>query len=387
MATEKRGTSESRRSQLRDATRVIRAGLPPASQGDPFLPGPTFASAYHFSGEPSSSPYTYGRYHNPTWTHFEQALSELEGGPSVVFASGMAGVMAVFGTALRSHGRGNVVVMPSDGYYTARALASGYLSLSGIETRLAPTGGDAQLEKLEGATLLWLETPCNPGLDVCDLSKLIEAAHRRGAVVAVDNTTATVLGQKPLEFGADFSISSDSKALTGHNDLTLGHVATREQSWADELRTFRTQQGAVPGPMEVWLAHRSLATLSLRLERQCENALGIAKFLTKRPEVHHVRYPGLPQDLSYRIASHQMKYFGPIVSFVLESKQMADHFLESCNLIINATSFGGIHSSAERRARWGGDAIPEGFIRLSAGCEDLRDILEDLTQALDNLSH
>jgi cystathionine gamma-lyase len=299
----------------------------------------------------------------------------------------MAAVMAVFGTTLRAHGRGNVLVMPSDGYYTARLLASGYLSKSGIETRLAPTSGDAQLEKLDGATLLWLETPCNPGLDVCDLAKLIEAAHRRGAVVAVDNTTATVLGQRPLEFGADFSISSDSKALTGHSDLTLGHVATREESWADELRTFRTQQGAVPGPMEVWLAHRSLATLSLRLERQCENALGIAKFLTKRPEVYHIRYPGLSQDPSYGVASRQMKYFGPIVTFVLESKQMADRFLESCNLVINATSFGGIHTTAERRARWGGDAIPEGFIRMSAGCEDLRDILEDLTQALDNLSH
>ena len=363
-----------------------RAGLPRTRQGEPFLPGPTFASAYHFSGEPSSSEYTYGRYHNPTWTRFEQALAELEGGPSVAFSSGMAAVMAVFGTALRSNGRGNVLAMPSDSYYTARMLASGYLASSGIQVRSAPTAGDALLEKLDGATLLWLESPCNPGLDVCDLAKLTKAAHDRGAMVAVDNTTATVLAQRPLEFGADFSVSSDSKAMTGHSDLILGHVASREKAWADRLRAFRTQQGAVPGPMEVWLAHRSLGTLSLRLERQCENALKIAQFLTQRPEVRLVRYPGLPDDPAFRTASSQMKYFGPVLSFVLADRQTAESFLESCNLVVTATSFGSIHTTAERRARWGGDVIPEGFIRMSAGCEDLRDIIEDLTQSLDGIS-
>lgn len=371
---------------MRDATRIVRAGLPPASQGEPFLPGPTFASAYHLRGDPSSSEYTYGRYHNPTWTQFERAISDLEGGPSVVFSSGMAAVMAVFGTALRSHGRGNVLVMPTDSYYTARVLASGYLSSTGVEVRSAPTAGDAQLEKLDGASLLWLETPCNPGLDVCDLSRLIGAAHARGALVAVDNTTATFLGQKPLELGADFSVSSDSKAITGHNDLTLGHVAVRDASWADAIRGFRTQQGAVPGPMEVWLAHRSLATLFLRFERQCENAIEVARFLSKRPEVRSVRYPGLPQDPAFGIASRQMKYFGPVVSFVLESRLAAERLLDSCRLIINSTSFGGIHTTAERRARWGGDAVPEGFVRMSAGCEDLQDILEDLALGLDAAS-
>lgn len=371
---------------MRDATRVNRAGLPPPSQGDPFLPGPTFANAYHFSGEPSSSPYTYGRYHNPTWTRFEQGLGELEGGQAVVFASGMAAVTAVFGTALRANGRGDVLVMPSDGYYTARMLANGFFASSGVKILSAPTRDDAQLGKLDGAALLWLETPSNPGLEVCDLAKLIKAAHDRGVMVAVDNTSATFMSQRPLELGADFSVSSDSKEMTGQSDLTLGHVATTESVWADRLRTFRTQQGAVPGPMEIWLAHRSLATLSLRVERQSKNALEIARFLTKRPEVHLVRYPGLPEDPSFPIASRQMKYFGSVVSFVLENGESADRFLGSCRLVIDATSFGGIHTTAERRARWGGDAIPEGFIRLSAGCEDPQDILEDLAQALDNVS-
>jgi cystathionine gamma-lyase len=368
---------------MRDATRVVRAGLPGFAQGEPFLPGPTFANPYHLAGDPSSSAYSYGRYHNPTWTHFEQALSELEGGTAVIFASGMAAVTAVLGSVLRP---GNVLVMPSDGYYTARMLAEGYFAAIGIEVRTAPTAGNAQMEHLDGATLLWLETPSNPGLDVCDLAALIAAAHQHGALVAVDNTTATVLGQQPLAYGADFSVSSDSKALTGHADLLLGHVAAREPGWAERLHAFRSQQGAVPGPMEVWLAHRSLATLDMRLQRQNKNALEIARFLASRPEVKLVRYPGLPQDPAHPIAVRQMKQYGPIVSFVLEGKIQAERFLEACNLILQATSFGGVHTTAERRARWGGDAIPDGFIRLSVGCEDTQDLLDDLTQALATVS-
>ncbi len=368
---------------MRDGTRVVRAGLPPMMQGEPFLPGPTFAGSYHLTGNPSTSDYSYGRYHNPTWTHFEQALGELEGGPAIIFGSGMAAVTAVLGVTLRV---GDVLVMPSDGYYTARMLAEGYLARQGIEVRLAPTAENAQQELLDGATLLWLETPSNPGLDVCDLAKLVAAAHHHGALVAVDNTTATVLGQQPLQLGADFSVSSDTKTLTGHGDLILGHVAVRASSWRDRLQTFRTQQGSVPGPMEVWLAHRSLATLDVRLERQCKSALEIAQFLAIQPEVVLVRYPGLPQDPAYTLASRQMKHYGPVVSFVLKGQAQAEHFLDACRLVWEATSFGGVHTTAERRARWGGDAIPEGFIRLSAGCEDTQDLLEDIAQALTSVS-
>jgi cystathionine gamma-lyase len=126
---------------MHDGTRVIRAGLPQATQGGPFLPGPTFAGPYHLTGDPATSAYTYGRYHNPTWTTFEQALSELEGGPAIVFASGMAAVTAVLGTTLRA---GDVLIMPSDGYYTARMLAEGYFAAQGIDVRMAPTAGNAQ---------------------------------------------------------------------------------------------------------------------------------------------------------------------------------------------------------------------------------------------------
>ncbi len=371
---------------MRDATRVILAGMGDAVQGEPLLPGPTFAGTYYFSGEPETSPYTYGRYHNPTWTRFEQALSELEGGPALVFASGMAAITAVFGVTLtggHEKDKSRVLVVPADCYYTTRMLAEGYFAALGIEVRMAATAGNAQMELLDGARLLWLETPSNPGLDVCDLAEMIEAAHRHSVLVAVDNTTATVLGQRPLELGADYSVSSDTKSLTGHGDLMLGHVATREQGWVERLHAFRNVQGAIPGPMEVWLAHRSLATLDMRLERQCRNALAIARLLVGRSEVQAVRYPGLPEDPAYDVASRQMKYYGPVVSFVLDGEEKAERFLAACRLVITATSFGGMHTMAERRARWKGDAIPDGFIRLSAGCEDTQDLLEDVGQALD----
>jgi cystathionine gamma-lyase len=294
----------------------------------------------------------------------------------------MAAITALMSVALLASSSPKVLVMPSDGYYGARKLAGGFFAPLGVEVRYAPTEGNAQLNSLAGANLLWLESPSNPSLEVCDLSKLIVAAHGHGALVAVDNTTATVLGQSPLDLGADFSVSSDSKVITGHGDLVLGHVTARDPAWADRLRAFRTEQGAIPGPMEAWLAHRSLATLDVRFERQCGNALEIARFLSERPEVALVRYPGLPSDPAFPTASRQMRRFGPVVSFVLDGKEKADDFLERCSLVLSTTSFGGVHTTAERRARWGGDAIPDGFIRMSAGCEDIRDILHDLDQAL-----
>lgn len=366
---------------MQDATRVVRAVLTTTEQGEPFNIGPVFAAAYHAAGDPSVVPYTYGRYHNPTWTAYERALGELEHGQALVFASGMAAVNAVLGVTLSP---GDAVVMPSDSYYTARVLVDTYFAKLGVQVRRAPTAGDAQLELLEGARLLWLESPTNPGLDVCDLRRLSAAAHAAGVLVAVDNTTATPLGQRPLELGADFSVASDTKGLTGHADLILGHVAVRDSAWHDRLRTWRTQTGAIAGPMEVWLALRSLSTLDVRLERQCANALGIASLLSRHSLVERVRYPGLSGDPAHKVGATQMQRWGTVVSFTLPTRRHAERFLAASRLITEATSFGGVHTTAERRARWGGDVVPEGFIRLNAGCEGLDDLLGDLQDALDS---
>ncbi|WP_330239570.1 cystathionine gamma-lyase [Streptomyces sp. NBC_00525] len=368
-------------STMGDGTRAVRAGLPEPQQYEPTLPGPVFAAHYHLSGEPTG-PYTYGRETNPTWTHLERAIGELEApGESVettVFASGMAAISAVLLSRARS---GDTVVLPDDGYQ-ALPLLRAQLEAYGVEVRTAPTGGDAQLAVLEGAKLLWIETPSNPGLDVCDVRRLVEAAHAGGTLVAVDNTLATPLGQRPLELGADFSVASDTKGMTGHGDLLLGHVTCRDPELAAGVRHWRKIVGAIPGPMEAWLAHRALATLELRIERQCANALALAEALTGHQAVSGLRYPGLPTDPSHPNAVRQMRRFGSVVSFVLADRETAERFLAALRLVDDATSFGGVRSTAERRGRWGGDAVPEGFIRFSVGAENTDDLLADVAQAL-----
>ncbi|WUS98038.1 cystathionine gamma-lyase [Streptomyces sp. NBC_00708] len=368
-------------STMGDGTRAVRAGLPEPQQYEPTLPGPVFAAHFHLSGEPTG-PYTYGRDTNPTWTHLERAIGELEApGEDVettVFASGMAAISAVLLSQVRS---GDTVVLPDDGYQ-ALPLLRAQLEAYGVEVRTAPTGGDAQLAVLEGAKLLWIETPSNPGLDVCDVRRLVEAAHAGGTLVAVDNTLATPLGQRPLELGADFSVASDTKGMTGHGDLLLGHVTCRDPELAAGVRRWRKVVGAIPGPMEAWLAHRSLATLELRIERQCANALALAETLAKHQDVSGLRYPGLPTDPAHQNAVRQMRRFGSVVSFVLPDRETAEHFLSALRLAEDATSFGGVRSTAERRGRWGGDAVPEGFIRFSVGAENTADLVADVEQAL-----
>ncbi|MFI7285365.1 cystathionine gamma-lyase [Streptomyces anulatus] len=368
-------------STMGDGTRAVRAGLPEPEQFGPTLPGPVFAAHFHLSGEPVG-PYTYGRETNPTWTHLERAIGELEApGEDVgttVFASGMAAITAVLLSQVRS---GDAVVLPDDGYQ-ALPLVREQLEAYGVEVRTAPTGGDAQLALLTGAKLLWIESPSNPGLDVCDIRRLVEAAHAAGALVAVDNTLATPIGQRPLELGADFSVASDTKGMTGHGDILLGHVTCRDSRLAADVRRWRKVVGAIPGPMEAWLAHRSLATLQLRIDRQCTTALALAEALTRRAEVTGLRYPGLPTDPSHVVAGRQMRRFGSVVSFELADRETAERFLSALRLVDDATSFGGVRSTAERRGRWGGDAVAEGFIRFSVGAEDPEDLLADVEQAL-----
>jgi cystathionine gamma-lyase len=363
-------------------TEILHAGYRAIGTPGPYLAGPQFSSTYVTPGDPERHALTYGRFANPTWSAWEEALGVLEGGEAIAFASGMAAVTAVLGVTLKP---GDTVVLPSESYYTVRVLAREWLHAIGVQTRLAPTRGNAQEHQLAGARLLWLETPTNPQLDVCDIAYLVAAARRAGALVAVDNTTATAYLQRPLALGADFVVAADTKALSGHSDVLLGHVATVKPEYAEAVRTWRTQQGAIPGPMEVWLAHRSLATLALRLTRQSDTAMQLARLLQSRLGADAVLYPGLPQHPGHDSAARQMRAFGSVVSFDLATRSRADTFLERLTLVREATSFGGVHSSAERRARWGGDAISEGFIRFSVGCEAAADLLGDIDQALAGL--
>jgi cystathionine gamma-lyase len=345
-------------------TRVVRAGLPEPVDGTPFLPGPTFAAPYHLTGDPSASPYGYGRTANPTWTRLEAALGELEGGEVVVFASGMAAVTAV---VLATLAPGDVLVAPGDGYPGVRWLDEEHLRARGVEVRLVASREDAFAAALPGATLVWVESPSNPGLARLDVAALAGAAHDAGAVLAVDGTLAGPLAQRPLELGADLSMTSASKQLTGHGDLVLGYVAARAPERVAALRRWRTMTGSIPGPFEAWLAHRSLATLAVRAERQAANAEALAGSLRARDDVAGVRWPGV----------------GPVIGFDAGSAARAQAFLAAAELVDEATSFGGVHTTAERRARWGTDDVPTGYVRLSVGLEDAPDLLADVGRALD----
>ena len=375
------GARQSRGAGAR-ATRVVHAGLPAPAQGTPFLPGPTLAAPYHLIGPSDASPYGYGRHANPTWTGYEAALGELEGGEAVLFGSGLAAVAAVLLPMVAPR---DVVVVPADGYPSIRELALEHLRPRGVDVRVVPTDDAAVRAALPGATLVWIETPSNPGLAVLDVAALAAAAHAEGALLAVDNTLATPLLQRPLALGADLSVASASKALTGHSDLVLGYVAAADPVVTAQLHEWRDVTGAIAGPFEAWLAHRSLATLDVRHERQCANALVIARALSERDDVHDVRYPGLPDDPGHALAARIFGgvRFGGVLCFDLRTEARAQAFLAAATLIAEATSFGGVHSSAERRLRWVKDDVSPGFIRMSAGIEDAGDLVADICAALE----
>jgi cystathionine gamma-lyase len=365
-----------------DATRVVRAGLPDAEPGTPFLPGPVFAGPYHLPGDPADSDYVYGRYGNPTWSAYEAAVGELEGGEAVLFASGMAAAAAVLLNALRP---GDRAVVPADCYMHVRNLASGYLGERGVEVALVATAELDPGSLPDELRLLWLETPSNPGLEVCDIAALAKAGHERGALVAVDNTTATPLGQRPLDLGADMTVGSDTKALTGHSDLLLGHVSTADDELYGRLQGWRNHSGSTPGPFEAWLGHRSMSTLDLRLARQGANAAAVAELLAGAPAVTGVRWPWRPEDPSFALASRQMLRPNGVVSAELADEDAVARLLAGSRLWTAATSFGGVHSTVDRRAQWGGDAVAPGFVRLSCGIEDTADLVKDLSAALATL--
>ncbi|MGC5050587.1 cystathionine gamma-lyase [Micromonospora sp. DT48] len=362
-----------------DGTRCVHAGLPEPTPGAPFLPGPVLAAPYHLDPwqGPEASPNGYGRPDNPTRRLLEAAIGELEGGDCRVFASGQAAITGLLLAVLRA---GNTVVLPADGYFPVRAFATDTLAGNDVRVLFAPTAGP--YPPFDGVRLVLVETPANPGLDVVDLPALAERVHAAGALLAVDNTTATPLGQRPLDLGADVVVASGTKALTGHSDLLLGYLATRSPDLLSTLTAWRTATGAVPGAFDAWLAHRSLATLDLRLARQTANAEALARLLAGRADVTGLRWPGLPDDPSYPVAARQLRRIPGVLSFDLGSAERVARFLDAARLVAAATSFGGLHTTADRRAQWGDDTAP-GFVRLSCGVEDTADLVADVTAALD----
>ncbi len=327
----------------------------------------------------------YGRFANPAWTAFEQTLAALEGGPALLFGSGMAAISAV----LAQVPHGARVVAPQSAYSGTVALlhrlrAAGRIELT--EVPIADTAATiAAFSAPPAPAMVLLESPTNPLMDVADLPALIEAAHAAGAVVAVDNTFATPLGQRPLDLGADLVLHSVTKYLSGHSDVVLGALAWRDDDrWREPLTEHRLLNGAIAGPMEAMLALRGVRTLAVRLDRACANAMTLAERLLEHPAVLRVRYPGLPGDPGHERASAQMRTFGAMVSIEVRDAEAAEQVCANTRIWAHATSLGGVESSLERRRRHAMEpvVVPEGLIRLSVGIEDVEDLWRDLDDAL-----
>jgi cystathionine gamma-lyase len=286
----------------------------------------------------------------------------------------MAACAAVLDALLPRSGR---IVAPTDAYYTMRRL----LALRGVEaTLVASTSPTAFAEAAPGAAVVWVETPTNPGLDVVDLRATADACRRAGALLVVDNTLATALGQDPFTFGADIAVVSATKMTSGHHDALIGIVAARDAALVEKVRAVRTVTGAVPGVLEAWLCGRGLKTLAVRLARSSASALALAERL---PANLSVRYPGLPRYPHYDLAAKQMKHFGCVLSFDIGTRERAEAFCGRLEHIVEATSFGGTETTLERRARWGGDAVSPGLVRRSVGLEDPELLLSEILRALE----
>ena len=346
---------------LHPETSAITAGRPDPAPDASLNPPIIFSSTYHAGG-----PVGYGRYGNESWSALEAAIGELEGGATLSFSSGMAAISAVFSILPI----GAPVVASNQGYSGVMGLLNQFNATGRLEVRFVEiTNTEEVIAAMKGAALVWLESPTNPCLDVADLPALIAAAKKLGIGVAVDNTFATPLVQKPLTMGADIVMHSVTKFLAGHSDVVLGSLSTNDQALFKRLDEARRFNGSIPGTFEAWLAVRGIRSFPVRFRAAESNAKDLAQRLAGHSKVTKVRYPG----------------FGAVVSFEVDgTAEQAEKVCETSKLITHATSLGGIESLWERRRRWAleSHSVPEQLIRLSVGCEHVDDLWADIQQSL-----
>jgi cystathionine gamma-synthase len=330
----------------------------------------------------------YTRADNPTYEHAERMLAMLEGGSNcMLFASGMAAAIAVFQALLP----GDHVVVSRVLYWGVRKWLAEFGLSWGLDVEFVDMADLAAVKAAlrPGATrLVWVETPANPTWEVTDLRAVCDLAHAAGARVAADNTVATPVLTKPMEFGADLVVHSATKYLNGHSDVLAGAVlSVRNDPFWQRIRSWRRTAGAVPGPFEAWLLVRGMRTLFLRVARASETALIIARHFENHPGVRAVLYPGLPSHPGHAIAACQMTGgFGGMLSIrVAGGVEQARAVLAAVNVFKRATSLGGVESLIEHRSSMEGPSspVPDDLLRLSIGIEAPTDLLADLEAALE----
>ncbi len=359
--------------KLATETKVVAAGRPEKKPDGALNPPIALNSTFHEGG-----PIGYARYGNETWSALEDAISILEGGKSLIFSSGMGAISCVISLLPEA----SVIVAAHNGYQGTTTMLKKMHEDKRLEVRFVDLANtEAVLAAIPGAKMLYLESPTNPGIEVVDLPTVIAAGKVAHCVVVVDNTLATPMIQNPLALGADITLHSVTKYLSGHSDLLLGSISTKENALYGRLEQARRYSGSIAGPFEAWLALRGLRTFALRMQRSQENALELANRLVKDPRVLKVRYPGLVTDPYHERAKSFMKGFGAMISFeVNATTAQIDQMCDFSKLITNATSLGGVESIWERRRRWATEShtIPENLIRFSVGIESVDDLWSDI---------
>ena len=363
--------------KLTTESKVVSVGRPVKKPDGGLNPPIALNSTFHTGG-----PIGYARSGNETWSALEDAISSLEGGKTLIFSSGMAAIGAIL-SILPSKA---IIVAAKNGYQgTTNILKNLHESEKLIVRFVDPTNTKEILAAIPGSQIIHLESPVNPLLDVIDLPQVIKFAKESGAGVSIDNTFATPMNQNPLTMGADISMHSVTKYLSGHSDVLLGSLSTNDPALYSRLEQARKYGGAIAGPFEAWLALRGIRTFAVRMQRSQENALELANRLAKEPRVSRVRYPGLVTDPNHLVAKSFMKGFGAMISFEPKgTPDQVDLMCDSSKLITNATSLGGVESIWERRRRWEteSETIPVNLIRFSVGIENVDDLWADIQSAL-----
>jgi cystathionine gamma-synthase len=333
--------------------------------------------------------YEYSRSANPTRTALEECLAALEGGRrGLAFASGLAAE----DTLLRAVcAPGDHLIVPDDAYGGSFRLFSKVLARWGVDcTPVSLHDLPAVAAAVRDTTrVIWCETPTNPLLGISDIAGLAEIAHDAGVLLVVDNTFATPYLQQPLALGADVVVHSTTKYMGGHSDVVGGALVAADDEVADQLTFHQNAMGAVPGPFDSWLVLRGIKTLGVRMDRHCANAERVAAMLQEHPRVRSVRYPGLPEHPGHEIAAKQMRGFGGMVSFQVDSEETALDFCGRTTIFTLAESLGGIESLVEHPGRMTHQSVagsqlevPADLVRLSVGIESIEDLLADIAQAL-----
>ena len=332
--------------------------------------------------------YDYARVANPTRTALQVALASLENAEhGVAFSSGLGATT----TLMHLVNPGEKVVLIADVYGGVYRMTSQVYEPKGYLFDYVPANEFANLaDRLDEKTrMVWIESPSNPMLNVVDIRAAADAAHAVGAILVVDNTFATPYLQNPLDLGADVVVHSTTKYLGGHSDVVGGFAGTNDHTIAERLYFLQKSLGAVPGPFDSWLVLRGIKTLAVRMQRHCENARAIAGWLQQQQVVEQVLYPGLESHPGHAIAKRQMRDFGGMISFLVDTEETAVELVAKTKLFQLAESLGGVESMIEHPARMthastadAPFAAPRNLVRLSVGIESVDDLIADLAAAL-----